>query len=440
MKFVTLPDLETLPQRAIDLYAAREVLRALQWHRKANRGSPQAELFEQLAAELQAPTVNSATLRRLQSQFETLYEPLPGGFPRFAAVSAASVCEDEPTGRGTASGLATNLRTSGWWMPKDLIIEDYKLWQRTNVADFRALAAMSPAQLQVASARSIGPLWKERTPHWLQTSFPTRRELRRREDRIWGRDRPTWRVRGARARHPSPKLPASLRTLLDPGPFDLRYSVDQEYLQLPSHDTHSITPGIIGPATEPRAVHLTGRHRFRAPADPRLIAALQTACPSPNLRPLLDFYRAHDGALLFLPDGVERGWAHAELVGLRDQPRAKRILLYDLENLDDPERVPRMLSKARLTPKTIHILAFIRRATLVVDLGPRAPGRILTMDVNGVFRPFAPDFPAALARIIRDIARIGGHHGLVEGPDDQTGRSGILRLRSARKLRAADTE
>jgi hypothetical protein len=436
MKSVTQPDLETLPQRAIDLYAAREVLRALQWHRKANRGAPQAELFEQLAAELQAPTVNTATLRRLQSQFETLYEPLPGGFPRFAAVVAASICEDEPRNRGTAGSLSISACTGCHWLPKERVKADYKLWQRTNVADFRALAAMSTAQLRSVSARDIGPLWKDRTPHWLRTRFPTRRELSKRDDRIWGRDRPVWRVRGARARKPNSKLPAPLRTLLDPGPFDLRYSIDQEYLQLPAHDKNSITPGIIGPAANRRAVHLTGRHRFRSPADPRLIAALQAACPSPTLRPLLDFYRAHDGALLFLPDGVERSWAHAELVGLRDQPRAKRILLYDLESLDDPERVPRMLSKARLTPRTIHILALIRRATLVVDLSPRAHARILTLDVNGVFRSFAPDFAAALARIIRDIAKIGGRHGLVEGPDSQTGPSGILRLRSAKKLNA----
>ncbi len=49
MKSVTLPDLKTLLQRAIDLYAAREVLRALEWQRKANRGARQTKLFKQLA-------------------------------------------------------------------------------------------------------------------------------------------------------------------------------------------------------------------------------------------------------------------------------------------------------------------------------------------------------------------------------------------------------
>lgn len=426
MKSVTQPDLETLPQRAIDLYAAREVLRALQWHRKANRGAPQAELFEQLAAELQAPTVNTATLRRLQSQFETLYEPLPGGFPRFAAVSMARVCEGEPRERGVASSLHISVWTGCHWLPKEQVKDDDKLWQRTNLADFRALAAMSPSQLQSATARDLGPLWKDREPHWLKARFPTRRELRRRDNQVWGRDRPTWRVRGARARYPSPKLSASIRALLDPGPFDLRYSIGQE--QRPQ--------GFVAPTEQPRTVHLTGRHRFRSPADPRLLAALQSACPSPALRPLLDFYRVHDGALLFLPDDVPKELAQAELIGLRDQPRARRILLYDIqsESIDDPERVPRMLSRSRLTPKTVHILAYILRATIVVDLGPRSPGRVLTMGINGVFYPFAPDFTSALRKIIRDIARIGGKQSLIEAPDEQTGRSGILRLRSARKI------
>lgn len=430
-------NVQQLPQRGINLLAAREVQRALVWHRKMNRGAPGAELFEQLVLELEAEEVIAANLRRLGRQFAALYEPLPGGFPRFAAVDAESICRAAPETRGTASSLHASTSIDCWWMPRDLVRKDAELWTRARAADVRALCSLSANRLAKARARDLGPLWPGREPHWLAARRPTLRELRRRDARMWQEDRPAWHVRGGRGRKPSPALPRELREALAPGPFELAYVIEREYVAPRKMRDGTRVVGVIRPAASPATMTLIGRHRFRGPAEPERVERFAAACGGARaLAPLVRFYRAHDGALLFQPDGEGAAAAHAEIVGLRDQAKARRILRYDLQSrdVDDPEQVPRVFAKAGLTPATAHVIGLLGGSTLVIDLGRKQSGRVLTYGNSGFFRPFAPDFSEAVRKLSASIARLSGRAWIPLAPTGEGEAAPLARLRSVRRV------
>ena len=425
-----------LPQRAVDLLVAREVLRLGHWHRRACAARASWHPFRDLAHLLEAGRPSREELAAMAGRFRAIYEKLEGGGRRSAAVTAAGLCEAQSwTGwiyRPTQPGHDV------WWLTKRELREDDRRWSGATEIDRRALRAMSRAKLEAATCRSLGPLWGRGAPGWLSAKWPRPVEFRRRSARIRGDDRPPWRVRAAPLLRVSRRLPESILETLDAGPFELEYVrvASIRVIRAEDPDTHCLP--IVTPLKDGDRMAVAARHRFRRGARPALLSEFaRFARVEPRLRALLAFYREHDGALLFAPRD-EPTLPPIELVGLAAQRRAREVLLYDVQSwaLDDPERVPAFLAGLGVVGDHLHVLALAGLHTLVIPMRGRKAGRVFRVTKSGRASGFAPDAESALRLMTRQAVSRAGEREVPEADTDpEWERASLFRLRRVRTIR-----
>jgi hypothetical protein len=401
---------ESLPEWALNVYTARNVRRALQMYRKAHRRAPLAELFEQLAMELESGLPSAQVLENLRGRFDRLLETLETAPIRSPVVSARSICEEK-----SAVGRAW-VGVSLYETPvtKEQQRADWKLEGKTLARDRCVLGEeQSPEEALVR----LGELWPLGQPHWTSARWPTLAQLRREDRRAWEEDAPMIPCRGANLKL-SVRLPERLIELFEPSSFELEYQAATEVLQHPQAKTPGKPReiGIYRKRDDRVRVRLPGRHGFRKPVAADVRASYVGRGRAGTLRLLWAFYSEHDGGLLFQPLNARPEMAHVQLFGLADQPRALRCLSYYIEGteIDRPDVVDAFLARYDCRLDDLLVLALINASCFLVPLSGSCAGRVLRYLIRARrIAPFAESVEEGFAKMVGDVVRLSGDWGPV---------------------------
>ncbi|MFN0131768.1 MAG: hypothetical protein ACKVW3_04425 [Phycisphaerales bacterium] len=158
--------------------------------------------------------------------------------------------------------------------------------------------------------------------------------------------------------------------------------------------------------------------------------------------PLLEFYREHDGAVVFHPAGFPISAAYLEILGLADQRAAHAVVMYEMQNwdVDDPETIDRYMAPLNCESRDVHVLAECGPSFFLVPTrGPRA-GHVFRF-ICGVWstRHWATSVESGLAAMISEVAAICRKGCLLMPMGDEQGDSSELRLLSAKPAKRDST-
>lgn len=268
------------------------------------------------------------------------------------------------------------------------------------------------------------------------------REVRRYLQWYRKADRPAWRARGAPLRRPSRRMPEAILEVLEHGPFELYYSINGFFVVPKRNKPRArVVPYIIRrKGNAPEVVQMRGAHRFRRPAHRDDLAEFsRVTARSERLRPLVAFYREHDGALLFAQAKQPRDLAHIQLLGLLEQRAARQLLLYDIQawDIDDHHRVPAFVSRLDVRAELLHVLAWVGSFVFVIPLAGRLCGRVFRVTKSGASSEFASDFLKALLLLTTRVVSLAADQPLPgepvgDPPGGDESRIAVLRLKRVR--------
>ncbi len=402
MKRVTISDVQSLPQWAIDLFAARQLRRVAESYRKAHPRAPMLELFEALAIELESGSANQSTLRTLHSRLEVLLQSLGTPQVRAPVVGAQSLCLAAPSDRP----FAASLWIDGPVQAKSQRRSDERRMIRAELHDFRGLKEMESSERPVDAPTRLGELWPCGKPAWLSLKWPTLRDQVRQVRNIWMEDEPRRRVRTAPRRVPSKRLPEYLRERLGQARWNLVCAPELEVLSK-GKGRRAVPTFRRGPtAVRRQRIAVAARTGLRRHGDAALLRQWRFRSRDvPSLRPLWAFLREHDGALLFWRDGSPSGDALIELLGVADQRAALRHFKYLVDHAacNDPDRVRRCLKVLGCHVESVFVVAQADgRYFALPTSGPKAGNVFRFMSHSCTLEPFASSFLKAVGRFVEN--------------------------------------
>jgi hypothetical protein len=422
------------PNWAVNVFAARNLLRLQEWYVRASGDELGSRMFRQAIDMLGGSEAGASALSKRANSLADKHDLPLWRVPMFAL---ADVCGASGIERARRS-QHTLSHFDVFWLDKKVVQRDEQLWFRAEHADADRLAQAGKSPIAIAE---MGPLWPAGEPAWLSISWPDKTAQQRHEDGVLGVDAPTYSPRGAKLSGPSPELAEGLRDLFAPSELLLKYSATRE-TEMPKGKFEGTLIGAVSRKRKARvSLELSAEHRFRSPPSSKLFEEFQDrAGASRRLAPLLEFYKLHDGGLLFRPEGARAGISHVDMPGLRDQSAILEVLQYQfcgggLENAKGAQRFEALLDRLHCDCKSLHVLAVVGVSVLVAPLLGEHQGRVFRIaPLACLLKPWANDMVSAFRKLAESLPEVCRRAPLLihlEGdPPDVYAEMRLTRLRS----------
>jgi hypothetical protein len=411
---------DPLPRWASDLLKGRTIRRLMDNYRCAWPPADGIGLFESAAAMFESRAATRAERKKHTAALNRLLERFDVPDIRGPISSAISVCEghlylvsiDGP-------GEVPSSRA------------DRRLLDRTERRDLQALRTLIAQGCKAPTRELLGPIWPLGEPQWKRDPWPSIDQMRARDARMRGEDAPPT-VRRPASLPLSVKLPKWLRNLFSPAPFDMVYRAVYEA------QTPRAQPGIRSVSrlrARDAKIRLStpGRHFFRKPCPLRTLTKFCSKCHtgSASLQSLMEFYRVHDGGLLFQPTTGDEHDAHLNWYGLDDQDHAVDLMRYYMEGLDpDGTQLRNLCDVMGCDLDRALCLAQIDAWFFVVPLTGKNAGTVFRFSAHSErMTEFAPSVERALAAIADKICTLSSEFGPTHKlGDERRGAVSELRL------------
>lgn len=329
--------LHDLPDWARSLCRARGVRRLLQFYHKADRAGPATEIIEQIAREYETTVPDSERLVKLGRKVKLLAEELRPSAARDLLSSLETLC---------LSGYLGDVGLSELELPRAAVARisreerkaDAALMWRTIYFEASALDNAASCADALKIFGSWTSLWPRGEPACVRTEWMSEAEEQSHIAHLWADDIPEPPQRPATLRSLAPGVSSEVASAMGPERFEMVFRAGDEVWDL--HRDRDAPPlHALAPKRIRRNFTLRGYHAFRGPADAdvqREIFAIVK--DDPRFAAMIDFYRHHDGGLLFQCDQLGSQEPLANMYGLEDQDAARDLVRYtlDYQRMDEP--------------------------------------------------------------------------------------------------------
>jgi hypothetical protein len=420
-----------LPGWASYYYRGRNTRRLLQLFRKTATHAEALWLFESVAKEFESGEHNWAKLAKLAKRSAELIDAFETPTERGLLSQLHDVCVDRSTSN---IGLCVTL------LPEAAIARvtpaamkrDEQLLLRTVRFEVKGLLKAKDAKEARAFTSLMDSLWPKGELACLKSTWLSTAAQRERRTRVMQDDAPTPVRRAAPISHLSDDVGLALHDAFGAERFNLVFSAGFE-----AWPRDEETDGLIySRKNVSRSFTLPGRHSFRRPPDrTQYRAVFGSVLGDERFQSLCDFYKHHDGALLFQCEEADPADCLASIYGLEDQSAAREELRYwlDQRRVDEPNYHLQRLQKYDAPLDRMMVVVGSGSYFLIPLTGRYASKMIrfyIKVNRDGVW---SSCFASGMKRLREEIVRVSlGFPLSMKMGDEENGGETMLALRKVK--------
>lgn len=420
-----------LPGWASYCYRGRNTRRLLQLFRKTTTHAEALWLFESVAREFESGAHNWAKLSKLGRRCAELMEAFETPTERGCLSQLNEVCVDKsPRMIGISLTLLPEPAVAS--VTPDALKRDEQLLLRTVRFEVQGLLNAKTSEEAFAFICSLGSLWPKGELACLKSTWLSASAQKERLKRLNQDDAPTAVRRTAPLLQLSSDVGTDLQDAIGWSNFNLVFSAGYETWP-PEEERDAL---IYSRKAVGRTFTFPGLHSFRLPPNGKQFrAVLGSVLGDERFQSLCDFYKHHDGALLYQCEEAHPLDCLAGIYGLEDQSAAREELRYwlDQRRIDEPNYHLQRLQKYD-APLERMMVVVGSGSYFVIPLSGRCAGKMIRfyMKVNrdGVW---SPCFASGMKRLREEIVRVslGFPHSMKLGDEEYEGET-MLALRKVK--------